>query len=71
MNQDLTPPKPSLYFYDGASSRRMCYVYPSASGHYAGWLLYQHADGHWVTLRKATDDDIERMNKAPSWRGDL
>ena len=29
-----------------------------------GWLLYRHADGQWVTLRKATDQDINAISAA-------
>jgi len=29
-----------------------------------GWLLYKHLDGQWVTLRKATDDDVARVSQA-------
>lgn len=28
-----------------------------------GWLLYKHPDGQWVTLRKATDDDLVYLNR--------
>lgn len=34
------------------------------SGPYEGWLLYKHADGQWVTYRKATRDDRDRINRA-------
>ncbi len=26
-------------------------------GHTSGWVLYKHADGQWVTLRAANDQD--------------
>ena len=29
---------------------------------YAGWLLFKHPDGQWVTLRKATEDDMGKLN---------
>lgn len=29
-----------------------------------GWLLYRHPDGQWVSLRKATDADIETISAA-------
>lgn len=25
-----------------------------------GWVYYQHVDGHWVTLRKASEGEIQR-----------
>jgi hypothetical protein len=30
-------------------------------GPYEGWLCFKHPDGQWVTLRKATDDDLETL----------
>jgi hypothetical protein len=55
-----------LDFYDCASGREMKYVYPDSSHWTAGWLLYKHPDGQWVTLRKATDADISTINRAVS-----
>ena len=40
----------------------MMYVYPDTKHELAGWLLYQHPEGQWVTLRKATDNDVERLS---------
>lgn len=34
-----------------------------------GWVLYRHADGHFVTLRQATSDEIigaQRVSRSPS-----
>lgn len=28
-----------------------------------GWVYYKHPDGQWVTLRKATGDEIERAQQ--------
>lgn len=53
-----------LRFYDQRREQNMMYVYPDTKHELAGWLLYQHPDGQWVTLRKATDDDIERLSSA-------
>lgn len=51
-------------FYDAASGRTMKYVYPDTKHWTAGWLLYRNpGDGQWVTLRKATEDDIARITK--------
>ena len=55
-----------LEFYDARSERWMKYVYPDTPHWTAGWILYKHPDGQWVTLRKATDDDIAVMNRAVS-----
>jgi len=55
---------PGYDFYDGNSGRSMKYVYPDTKHPAAGWLLYKHPDGQWVTLRKATEDDIRQINEA-------
>lgn len=53
---------PGLEFYDGASKRRMKLVY---EGHWAaGWIVFKHPDGQWVTLRKATEADLDTINSA-------
>ena len=57
---DVTP----LRFYDQRTRRETVYVYPDTKHELAGWLLFKHPDGQWVTLRKATDDDVERMSQA-------
>jgi hypothetical protein len=53
-----------MEFFDNASGKRMKYVYPDSKHWTAGWILYKHPDGQWVTLRKATDADIERISQA-------
>lgn len=45
-------------FYDKASCRMMLLV---TEGHFKDWICYKHPDGQWVTLRKATDDDKDRI----------
>ena len=52
---------PGAEIYDVVSGRTMKLVPPSADHWCAGWLLYQHPDGGWVTLRKATEDDRRRV----------
>jgi hypothetical protein len=47
-----------------ANGKQMKYVYPDTPHSAAGWLLYRHPDGQWVTLRKATDADIVAINRA-------
>jgi hypothetical protein len=47
-----------------SNGREMIYVYPNTKHWSAGWILYQHPDGEWVTLRKATEDDISRLSAA-------
>ena len=51
-----------LRFYDQRRRQNMMYVYPDTKHELAGWLLYQHPAGQWVTLRKATDNDVERLS---------
>lgn len=49
-------------FYDMASDREMLLIAddePQES--FRGWLCWRHREGHWVTLRKATADDLERI----------
>jgi hypothetical protein len=50
-----------LRFYDQRRKQDMMYVYPDTKHELAGWLLYKHPDGQWVTLRKASDADVERL----------
>lgn len=55
----------SVTFFDQGSNREMKYVYLASKSSWAGWLLYKHPhSGDWVSLRKATEDDIKRINKA-------
>lgn len=53
-----------LRFYDKASNRNMILV-DEPDRHFDGWICYQHPDGNWVTLRKATDADREALAHAP------
>lgn len=54
-----------LEFYDAASRQQMKYVYPNTDHWTAGWLMRKHPhSGEWVTVRKATDADIEAINGA-------
>lgn len=55
---------PGLEFFDAASNRMLKYVYPDTPHWAAGWILYKHPDGQWVTLRKATEDDVSRISLA-------
>ena len=49
-----------------ANGKEMMYCYPDSNHELAGWILYRHPDGQWVTLRKATDRDICAMSEAVS-----
>lgn len=35
----------------------------SPSSRYYGWVFYKHPDGQWVTLRKATKEEIEKAKE--------
>lgn len=50
-------------FYDQASQREMMLCTDKFSGWYM-WLLYKHPDGQWVSLRKATQQDIDIISEA-------
>ena len=52
-----------MEFYDGASGYRMKCMYPDSRSPYAGWIMYQYPDGQWITLRKATADNIAQINR--------
>ncbi len=45
-------------FFDAASNRQMRYIYPDAQHWTAGWIIVQNPSGHWMTLRKASDEDL-------------
>jgi len=64
VTRDVEFDVPGLQFYDRASKRTMKYVYPDTSHWAAGWILFKHLNGQWVTLRKANDDDVRRINGA-------
>lgn len=55
-----TPYEPvGIRFY--ANGRHMLLV---EEGEWAGWLCYRHPEGQWVSLRVATDDDLDRIRAA-------
>ncbi len=48
----------------------MKYVYPDTAHWAAGWILSNTNDGAWLTLRKATENDVSRITKASGFRQD-
>jgi hypothetical protein len=54
---------PPFMFLD-ALLNRWAYVYPDTKHWTAGWLLKRTANGEWITVRKATDADIEDLARA-------
>jgi hypothetical protein len=58
---DAYEPK-GIRFYDSASRREMLLV--TEAGPHNGWLCVRHPDGQWVTARKASVDDLARVNAA-------
>lgn len=55
-----------LKFFDNVTQREMMYVYPDTKHWCAGWLLFKAKSGEWVTLRKATQSDVDAMSNAVS-----
>ena len=53
---ELYEPK-GVRFYDANHGEMML----CEEGPDNGWLCYRHPDGQWVTLRKATSDDLLRL----------
>lgn len=50
-------------YYDKASNRIITIMEHRGEN----WLCYKHPDGQWVTLRKPTEEDIEKLeNASPS-----
>ena len=37
------------------------------AGPFEGWIVFKHPDGQWVTLREATQDDLDVIGNA--WLG--
>lgn len=63
------PYQPSgVRFYDAASDREML-LEQNPGSPTDGWILFRHPDGQWVTLRKATPDDLVRLAAAPVRQG--
>ena len=52
------PTPEGVQFFDQASGRQ-CLL--SEDGWTKGWLLWKHPDGQWITWRKATKDDRQRL----------
>lgn len=40
------------------------YVYPDTKHPFAGWICRKTKGGEWISVRKATDDDIEKLSQA-------
>ena len=59
MSEPYEPLGPT--FYDANSGRTLKLV---EEGSWSGWLCYKHTDGQWVSLRKATADDLKRIEEA-------
>lgn len=55
---------PGVSFFDDATKRKMRYIYPSVKHWCAGWILVQNANGGWMTMRRATDEDVASISGA-------
>lgn len=64
MNQFDPETLSGVSFFDGKSQRKMRYIYPDAGHWTAGWIVVENASGEWMTLRKATEEDIASINTA-------
>jgi hypothetical protein len=51
-------------FFDEATQRKMLLVADDSPSPWAGWLCYRNPNGHWVSLRKASDEDRARIAAA-------
>jgi len=52
-------PKPAGFEFFDVTSQRHAML--SVEGWTKGWLLWKHPDGQWITWRKATKDDRQRL----------
>lgn len=48
-------------FWDVGRHRELLLV---EVGPWAGWICYRHPDGQWVSLRKATEADLQCLHQA-------
>lgn len=52
-----------IEFFDAASERTM--KLSTQIGHWThGWILFKHPDGQWVTLRRATAEDLAALGRS-------
>ena len=56
---EVHEPKKSKRFWDEASQREM--MLNLDEGGWYGWLFYRHPDGEWVSVRKATEQELFRL----------
>lgn len=52
-----------ISFFDVGTDRLMRYIYPDEHHWTAGWILVKNPSDEWMTLRIATDNDIEFINR--------
>ena len=50
----------TLHFYDKVRGMMKLEEYGREA---KPWLFYKHPDGQWVTLREATDDDLDGLGR--------
>lgn len=56
----MTPYEPpGINFFDVNSHQEMLLI--AEPDPHAGWICYKHPDGQWVTLRKATEQDLQKL----------
>jgi hypothetical protein len=64
LGHDRGPDRPAVQGIPFFSITRNQHMVLVQTGPYANWLVYQHPDGQWVTLRRATDRDRAELAKA-------
>lgn len=48
-----------IRFYSQSMRKEMIYI---TEGPHKGWLAFNHPDGQWVSLHKASQSDIAEIN---------
>lgn len=56
-------------FFDVLSGREMILVNMPERPDIHEWVCYRHPDGQWVTLRRATEDDKQKLVAAARLTG--
>ena len=46
-----------------SESGRACAIEIEPKNRFYGWVFYKHPDGQWVTLRQASEEEIESARR--------
>lgn len=55
---------PEIRFYNASRKQDMGLC---KSSPLAGWIVYKHPDGQWVTYREATEADLRQIETLTNW----